>query len=60
MARYTSHVPPESEVALRHNDDKFDNVILDPTDLTRITAMFDWEMVTVGDPLMDLEPRWDT
>ena len=28
--------------------------MLDPDDLTRITAVLDWEMVTVGDPLMDL------
>ncbi|HVF47364.1 MAG TPA: phosphotransferase family protein [Pyrinomonadaceae bacterium] len=48
------HVPPESGAALIHNDYKFDNVMLDPNDLTRITAVLDWEMVTVGDPLMDL------
>ena len=28
--------------------------MLDPEDLTRVTAVLDWEMVTVGDPLMDL------
>ena len=28
--------------------------MLDPHDLTKITAVLDWEMVTVGDPLMDL------
>jgi aminoglycoside phosphotransferase (APT) family kinase protein len=28
--------------------------MLDPDDLTRITAVLDWEMVTIGDPLMDL------
>ena len=28
--------------------------MLDPNDLTKITAVLDWEMVTVGDPLMDL------
>jgi aminoglycoside phosphotransferase (APT) family kinase protein len=40
--------------ALIHNDFKFDNVILDPADPTRITGVLDWEMATVGDPLMDL------
>ncbi|MEQ1645892.1 MAG: phosphotransferase, partial [Pyrinomonadaceae bacterium] len=40
--------------SLIHNDYKFDNVMLDPTDLTKITAVLDWEMVTIGDPLMDL------
>jgi aminoglycoside phosphotransferase (APT) family kinase protein len=37
-----------------HNDYKFDNLMLDPQDLTRVVAVLDWEMVTVGDPLMDL------
>ena len=44
----------ESGASLIHNDYKFDNVMLDPTDLTKITAVLDWEMVTIGDPLMDL------
>jgi aminoglycoside phosphotransferase (APT) family kinase protein len=39
---------------LIHNDFKFDNVVLDPGDLTRIVAVLDWEMATLGDPLMDL------
>jgi len=29
----------------------FSDLMLDPIDLTRITAVLDWEMVTVGDPL---------
>jgi len=48
------HLPPESGAALIHNDYKYDNVVLDPDDLTRIVAVLDWEMATVGDPLMDL------
>jgi aminoglycoside phosphotransferase (APT) family kinase protein len=48
------NIPPESGASLVHNDYKFDNIMLDPADLTRITAVLDWEMVTVGDPLMDL------
>ncbi len=40
--------------ALIHNDYKFDNVVLDPNDPTKIIAILDWEMATVGDPLMDL------
>jgi aminoglycoside phosphotransferase (APT) family kinase protein len=39
---------------LIHNDFKFDNLVLDPADLTRIVAVLDWEMATIGDPLMDL------
>ena len=48
-----SHMPAEVAPALIHNDFKFDNVIFDPG-LDRITGVLDWEMATVGDPLMDL------
>jgi aminoglycoside phosphotransferase (APT) family kinase protein len=47
-------MPPESGAALVHNDYKYDNVVLDPDDLSRVVAVLDWEMATVGDPLMDL------
>lgn len=47
-------IPPESGASFVHNDYKFDNVMLDPDDLTKITAVLDWEMATIGDPLMDL------
>jgi aminoglycoside phosphotransferase (APT) family kinase protein len=46
--------PNESGAALIHNDYKFDNVVLDANDLTRIIGVLDWEMCTLGDPLMDL------
>lgn len=46
--------PKESGAALIHNDYKYDNLLLDSADLTRIVAVLDWEMATVGDPLMDL------
>ena len=49
-----NNVPAEFGASLIHNDYKFDNIMLDPDDLTRVTAVLDWEMVTVGDPLMDL------
>ena len=49
-----AHLPGESSApSLIHNDFKFDNVIFD-TDVTRITGILDWEMATLGDPLMDL------
>jgi aminoglycoside phosphotransferase (APT) family kinase protein len=48
------HTPPESGAAVIHNDFKYDNVVLDPADPTRIVAVLDWEMATLGDPLMDL------
>jgi aminoglycoside phosphotransferase (APT) family kinase protein len=47
-------MPPERGAGLVHNDYKYDNVQLDPHDLTRIVSVFDWEMATLGDPLMDL------
>ena len=50
----TAHLPPESGAALIHNDYKYDNLVLDPADLAAIRAVLDWEMATVGDPLMDL------
>jgi aminoglycoside phosphotransferase (APT) family kinase protein len=50
----TSNMPPESGAAVIHNDFKFDNLLFDPNDLTRVVAVLDWEMATVGDPLMDL------
>ena len=49
-----AHVPAEAGAALVHNDYKHDNLVLDPADLTRIRAVLDWEMATLGDPLMDL------
>jgi aminoglycoside phosphotransferase (APT) family kinase protein len=48
------NIPETRGAALIHNDYKFDNVMLDPENLTRITAVLDWEMTTVGEPLMDL------
>jgi aminoglycoside phosphotransferase (APT) family kinase protein len=48
------HMPPEAGAALIHNDYKLDNVVLDPRDPTRIIGVLDWEMSTLGDPLMDL------
>jgi aminoglycoside phosphotransferase (APT) family kinase protein len=48
------HLPARSGSALIHNDYKYDNLILDPADWSRILAVLDWEMSTLGDPLMDL------
>ncbi len=48
------HVPSTREAALIHNDYKYDNVVLDPNDLTKVVGVLDWEMCTIGDPLSDL------
>jgi len=37
-----------------HNDYRFDNVILNPDNPMEIIGVLDWEMTTIGDPLMDL------
>jgi aminoglycoside phosphotransferase (APT) family kinase protein len=50
----TEHIPPQAGASVIHNDYKYDNVMFDNTDLTRIVAVLDWEMATIGDPLMDL------
>lgn len=47
-------VPATVYRAIIHNDYKYDNLILDPHDLTQIKAVLDWEMATIGDPLCDL------
>lgn len=39
---------------LVHGDFKLDNVMLDARDIGRLVAVFDWEMSTIGDPLVDL------
>ena len=49
-----ANLPPDSQRAsLIHNDYKYDNIVLSPEDLTRVIAVFDWEMATIGGPLMD-------
>ncbi len=48
-------LPPDPErPTLVHNDYKLDNLMLDAAEPTRIVAILDWEMCTVGDPLIDL------
>ena len=55
MAWLEEKMPPESDrPGLIHNDFKFDNVVLDPGDPMKIIGVLDWEMATLGDPLMDL------
>lgn len=50
-----AHLPAEpARHTLVHNDFKLDNVMLDPREPARIIAVLDWEMCTVGDPLVDL------
>ena len=48
------NMPAESGAALIHNDYKYDNLVLNPQDPSHIIGVLDWEMATIGDPLMDL------
>jgi aminoglycoside phosphotransferase (APT) family kinase protein len=65
----TADAPPAAEVtdwlaesqprearrtALIHNDYKLDNVVFDARQPERLIGVLDWEMATLGDPLMDL------
>jgi aminoglycoside phosphotransferase (APT) family kinase protein len=47
-------LPEPMAPTLLHNDWKFDNLLVDPTDPTVLRAVLDWEMATVGDPRFDL------
>jgi aminoglycoside phosphotransferase (APT) family kinase protein len=50
------HIPAEaaSAATIVHNDFKLDNLMLDEDDPARVVAVLDWEMCTVGDPLVDV------
>jgi aminoglycoside phosphotransferase (APT) family kinase protein len=48
------HQPTESGACIIHNDYKYDNLMVAGDDLTRLVAVLDWEMCTLGDPLLDL------
>jgi len=55
MAWLKQHMPADSpRPGLIHNDYRFDNVVLSPDDGETIIGVLDWEMCTIGDPLMDL------
>lgn len=47
-------IAPVREGALVHGDYRLDNVILDMDDPSRVRAVLDWELSTLGDPLSDL------
>lgn len=54
QAWLAERVPADVATCVIHNDWKLDNVVLDPAEPTRIVGVLDWEMATIGDPLMDL------
>jgi aminoglycoside phosphotransferase (APT) family kinase protein len=46
--------PTAYEHCLIHNDFKYDNVVFKDDSWQEVAAVLDWEMATLGDPLMDL------
>ena len=48
------NIPSTEYTAFIHNDFKYDNLVLNPEDLCSIRSVLDWEMATIGNPLMDL------
>jgi aminoglycoside phosphotransferase (APT) family kinase protein len=48
-----AHLPPESGAAIVHNDFRIGNTIIDP-EIGCVTAVLDWELTTIGDPLADV------
>ncbi|MFF2084548.1 phosphotransferase family protein [Nocardia sp. NPDC058176] len=47
-------VPRESSASIVHGDFRIDNTILDTADPSRVRAVVDWELSTLGDPLTDV------
>lgn len=54
IAWLSDHQPADVATCLIHNDFRFDNLVLAPDDPMRVIGVLDWEMATLGDPLMDL------
>jgi aminoglycoside phosphotransferase (APT) family kinase protein len=53
MAWLAANQPDDVRICVIHNDFRFDNVVLDPATYD-VIGVLDWEMATLGDPLMDL------
>ncbi len=54
MRWLAQNMPREERLCLIHNDFRLDNVVLNPNDRSEIIGVLDWELSTIGDPLMDL------
>src|SRR5215216_439486 len=53
--RLAATMPPvATRVSVLHNDYKIDNCQFDPADPDRVKSIFDWDMATLGEPLVDL------
>ncbi|MFB7892930.1 phosphotransferase family protein [Microbacterium sp. NPDC056044] len=55
QASLTGGVPDSSRAGIVHGDYRLDNaLVVGEADEPRISAILDWEMATLGDPLVDL------
>ena len=54
IAWLKANIPANETLCLIHNDFRFDNVVLDVNDPLKVIGVLDWEMATIGDPLMDV------
>ena len=52
--RLAASLPEPTRVSFVHNDLKLDNCQFDPQDPDRVTSFFDWDMTTLGEPMIDL------
>jgi len=48
------NIPKQENLCIAHNDFRLDNVVLDPSNPSNILGVLDWELATIGDPMMDL------
>jgi len=49
-----NNMPANEQLCVIHNDFRLDNVVLEPENPSNILGVLDWELATIGDPLMDL------
>ncbi|MFD3404525.1 phosphotransferase family protein [Kribbella sp. NPDC058693] len=54
MAWLAANQPADVRTCVIHNDFRLDNVVLAPDDPLHVVGVLDWELATLGDPLMDL------
>ena len=54
MAWLAANHQTDVGTCLIHNDFRFDNIVLRQDDPLRVVGVLDWELATLGDPLMDL------
>lgn len=50
----SSSIPKSQAVSIIHNDIKLDNLQFQPDNPDMVSAVFDWDMATLGDPLVDI------